>query len=108
MKNKNSVNRTFYYCGYHFTPIRQFQKGEIDRKLDNDSRPWKNDAWYAMRNMKADKDMIIPCYSHCEFYDASGNSQMDIFRCVENGKLYVPCENRLFHYDVTETQVDAA
>jgi hypothetical protein len=29
---------------------------------------------------------------------ASGESEVDIFKCVENGKLYVPCENELFRY----------
>jgi hypothetical protein len=99
-------NTTFYYCGYHFTPVRKFRKGEIKRRLANDSRPWKIDAKHAMRNMKSEKDMDFPSYSHWEFYDASGNSQMDIFKCDENGKLYVPCENQLYRYDVS--QADAA
>ncbi|GHU35770.1 hypothetical protein FACS1894105_05020 [Clostridia bacterium] len=38
-------------------------------------------------------------YSHEKFYAASGDSQADIFKCVENGKLYIPCENELFRYN---------
>ena len=37
--------------------------------------------------------------SHEKFYAASGDSQCDIFRCIENGKLYVPCANELFRYN---------
>ncbi len=38
-------------------------------------------------------------YSIDAFYAASGGSTADIFRCVENGKLYVPGENELFRYN---------
>ena len=38
-------------------------------------------------------------YSWKEFYEASGDSQLDLFRCIENGKLYVPCEHELFEFN---------
>ena len=38
-------------------------------------------------------------YNWKEFYEASGDSQLDLFRCVENGKLYVPCEHELFEFN---------
>lgn len=38
-------------------------------------------------------------YSHKSFYEAMNDSHMDIFRCVENGKLYIPCEHELFIYE---------
>lgn len=95
----------FMYGDYHFIPYRKFFKDEIDRKAPNDSRPWKNDVQYAMRNMCTDTDVGISNYawkktdySHEKFYAASGDSDADIFRCVENGKLYVPGKNELFHY----------
>jgi len=95
----------FEYGGYHFKPYRQFQKSEIKRRLAGDSRPWKTDTAYAMRNMSSDfglglskYDWKKSDYSHEGFYAASGNSDADIFKCVENGKLYVPHENELFHY----------
>ena len=37
-------------------------------------------------------------YSWKGFYEASNDNQMDLFRCVENGKLYVPCEHELFEF----------
>ena len=37
-------------------------------------------------------------YSHKNFYEASGNSKCDVFKCLENRKLYLPAENELFEY----------
>ena len=96
---------TFENGGYHFAPYRTFYKGEIDKRLENDSRTWKMDAHYQMRNMKSDRTMGLTKrewkkadYSYDGFYAASGGSGCDIFRCLENGKLYVPCANELFQY----------
>ena len=37
-------------------------------------------------------------YNRTDFLSAAGTSKCDVFRCYENGKLYVPAENELFHY----------
>ena len=96
----------FAFGGYHFVPYRQFAKGETKRKLKGDSRPWKMDSQYEMRNMSSDRglglskyDWSKSDYSHEKFYTVSGSSECDIFRCIENGKLYVPAENELFQYN---------
>ena len=97
----------FEYGGYHFKPYRKFQKSEVERRLEGDSRPWKTDAAYAMRNMSTDFILGLSKYdwkkegtnySHEGFYSASGDSDADIFKCIENGRLYVPHENELFQY----------
>lgn len=89
---------TFEYDGWHFTPVRQFRKGEIERHLAGDSRPWKTDARYAMRNMWTDRSVDLPKYSYDAFYAASTDKDCDIFRCEETGRLYVPGANELFGY----------
>ncbi len=98
----------FEFGGYHFKPVRQFADREVDKQLETDSRPWKNDAQYAMRNMASDFSLGISAYdwkktetaySIDAFYAASGDSTADIFKCIENGKLYVPGENELFRYN---------
>lgn len=38
-------------------------------------------------------------YSRTGFYDAMEQSEADVFQCVENGKLYIPCEHELFIYE---------
>jgi len=97
----------FEYGGYHFKPHRQFRKGEVTRQTKGDTRIGKTDAAYAMRNMSSDRGLGLSQYdwkrdgtdySHKGFYAASGNSDVDIFMCLENGKLYVPHEKELFHY----------
>lgn len=37
-------------------------------------------------------------YNYKAFYAAAGNSTFDIFKCSENGKLYVPGAFELFGY----------
>lgn len=98
----------FEYGGYHFKPYRQFRKNEVDKQLDTDSRPWKKDVQYAMRNMSTDFVLGLSTYewkragtsySHESFYKASGNNEADIFKCIENELLYAPGENELFLYN---------
>jgi hypothetical protein len=106
----------FEYGGYHFKPVRSFGKNEVDKPLDTDSRPWKKDAQFAMRNMSSDSDLNIrnqnsngnSDYSHEKFYAASRGSEADIFMCIENGKLYVPGANELFHYNEPTQKVKGA
>lgn len=92
------MSDTFEYGGYHFTPHRQFRKGEVERRLAGDSRPWKKDARYAMRNMWSDRAVNLPEYRYEDFYAASTDKNCDIFRCEETGRLYVPGANELFGY----------
>jgi hypothetical protein len=88
----------FEYAGYHFRPVRKFVKGEIDKRLVGDSRPEKTDAQYAMRSMGV--LLKLPGeYSHADFYAKSGDSDADVFKCVETGNLFVPCANGLRIYN---------
>ena len=106
MENNQPITYgSFEYSGYHFIPYRQFGSREISRPDPNDSRPWKKDAQYAMRNMRSDFMVTSKNgYSYESFYAASGDSKCDIFRCVENGKLYVPAANELFSYTEPKTR----
>ena len=82
----------FEYGGYHFKPYRNFEKRDGD---------WNKQ----MRNASSDRDLGLSTYdwqateySYEGFYAASGDSAADIFKCLENGKLYVPAKNELFQY----------
>lgn len=85
----------FEYGGYHFIPERQFSAAE-------------NDFYRISRRQRIDREMGI-CepgyayeskypYSHDAFYAASPDKECDLFRCVENGRLYLPCEHDLQEY----------
>jgi len=100
----------FEYSGYHFKPYRQFHKGEVDRHLEGDSRPYKMDMQYAMRNIETDFSLNLrnvgsagEKWSYDGFYAASDNSEADIFICIENNNLYVPALNELFRYKPPQT-----
>ena len=41
-------------------------------------------------------------------HSASNDSQLDIFLCKENGKLYVPCEHELFQFEEEEHKLPTA
>lgn len=84
---------TFEYGGWHFTPYRQFVRRDGDffkltRNLTSNS--FMGMSTYPQRR-KFD-------YSHEGFYKASPDKDCDIFRCLEDGLLYVPGENELFIY----------
>lgn len=90
-------SRAFAYGGKHFLPVRKFGKGDgdfyqITRRLKRDLEFgfFRADC-YGKGGQKAE-------YSHEGFYAASTDKACDIFRCVENGKLYVPCEYELQEY----------
>lgn len=83
----------FSYGGYHFIPVRQFEKDEGDfftlsKRLETD--PALGLSAYQERQKYP--------YSHKDFYAATADKTCDIFRCLENGKLYVPGERELFIY----------
>lgn len=82
----------FSYGGYHFIPVRRFEKDEGDfftlsKFLEIDPA----------LGLSADQVRQKYPYSHKEFY-AAADETCDIFRCLENGKLYVPGERELFIY----------
>ena len=100
---KDMQEATFEYGGKHFIPVRQFNKKDgdfyqITRRLRTDREfGFFRADYYGKRSQKAD-------YSHKAFYAASTAKACDIFRCVENGKLYVPCEYELQEYMDTPQQ----
>lgn len=85
----------FKYGGFHFIPERKFTVQE-------------RDFFKISRRQRIDRNLgfCIPgyiyeshyAYSHESFYVASPDKECDLFRCVENGKLYLPCENDLQEY----------
>lgn len=84
--------KTFEYGGYHFTPERKI--GRNAGGFDANMRRARSDfnlglSTYDWR--KAD-------YSYKGFYEASTDKNCDLFRCVENGRLYMPALNELFEY----------
>lgn len=85
----------FEYGGYHFIPERQFTKAENSilkiaqrQRLDLELGFCKPDYEYESK---------YP-YSHESFYAASPDKECDLFRCIENGRLYLPCESDLQEY----------
>ena len=89
--------KTFVYGGKQFIPVRQFHGKEgdffaITCRLRTDLElGFFQEDYYGKGSKKAD-------YSHESFYAASTDKNCDIFRCLENGKLYVPCEYELQEY----------
>lgn len=84
---------TFEYGGYHFTPVRQFKNGEndfgvISKRIESDP----------VMGLSAYKDKQKFPYKYNDFYATAPDKLCDIFRCEENGRLYVPATNELFIY----------
>ena len=85
--------KTFVYGGYHFTPIRQFEKKE-------------GDFFALSRRLETDPELGFSAYPerqkfqnvYEDFYKAATDKTCDIFRCEENGRIYVPASRELFIY----------
>ena len=93
------TNNMFEYNGYNFEPVRNLKESER-RDIHTFSKHIRSDRELGMCNY--DVEWKKHEYSHKGFYDASNNSQMDIFLCVDNGKLYVPCSHELFQFEEKE------
>ena len=86
---------SFEYGGYHFIPERCFTKEE-------------NNFFAISRRQRIDKELGFcrPGYSYESKYPYSMRTSMQrhqirsatSFRCVENGRLYLPCKNDLQEY----------
>ena len=87
----------FEYGGYHFLPVGVLKK--------------RKPAEYLTRQIAIDKKLGIWCseyvefygknktdYTYKDFYKACHNIPCDIFKCLENDKVYIPGENELFEY----------
>lgn len=81
---------TFLYAGMHFVPMEEKPKGGFlaitrhCRSVGIGNYPWSDTP-----------------YNYNEFYKLAatvGGGAADLFRCVETGKVYIPCENELMQY----------
>ena len=80
----------FAFGGLHFIPEQQFEpQGQYHSRI----------PLSRMGQAAADLFPSGFAYSHGEFYAASTAKDCDIFRCVESGRLYVPCEDGLRLYE---------
>ena len=89
---------SFEYGGYHFVPVRKLDKNENSdiRALTRSIATDVNLGFFRTDDILG-RNQKHP-YSYEEFYAASSDSDADIFKCIENDKLYIPGENELFLY----------
>ena len=83
----------FEYQGYHFEAVGILPQGLEGKELVNLTR---GNTELHLSAYERENDIL---YSHTGFYEASGSSKADIFRCMETGRNYIPGENELFGYE---------
>lgn len=81
----------FAYGGFHFEPV-----GVLGEDSDFNTVVRHTISNNAL-GMSVYANARRP-YSHAAFYAAAGGIKADVFRCLENGKLYLPGSNELFEY----------
>lgn len=88
----------FIYGGHHFVPCGFFTKQENNdlKKLTRNLRTDAELGFFADRNVAGRTQKYR--YDYDEFYAAAGDHTFDIFKCTDNGKLYVPGAHELFEY----------
>lgn len=95
-----NLDNSFEYGGYHFVPERKLTADE--NNFANISKRQKIDADLGFCRENYAYPSKHP-YSHEAFFAAATEKNCDLFRCVENGKLYIPCENDLQEYTEPDT-----
>jgi hypothetical protein len=90
------MNEVFEYGGYHFAPHRKF-RGKSESDFHSASQKLRTD-WELGMFSDRNRGGYRTDYSYDDFYAASTDKDCDIFRCIENGRLYVPCANELFRF----------
>ena len=83
----------FEYQGYHFEPVGVLPQGLEGKELVNQTR---GNTELHLTTYEREDDIL---YSYAGFYEASGSSKADIFRCMETGRNYILGENELFGYE---------
>ena len=83
----------FEYQGYHFEAVGILPQGLEGKELVNQTR---GNTELHLTTYEREDDIL---YSYAGFYEASGSSKADIFRCMETGRNYIPGENELFGYE---------
>lgn len=81
----------FEYNGYHFVPIGKIGSERTLQEITNKTVSDNS------LGMSVYKESRLP-YSYDKFYLAAHQSEADVFRCIENGKTYLPGTNELFEY----------
>lgn len=87
----------FEYGGKHFLPVGVIgQKTTLYEQTNHISTDRDLKIWDKNNETVYGKAKVS--YSHSDFYAACKNIKCDIFKCLENGKNYLPCEHELFEY----------
>ena len=77
----------------HFEAVGILPQGLEGKELVNQTR---GNTELHLTTYEREDDIL---YSYAGFYEASGSSKADIFRCMETGRNYIPGENELFGYE---------
>jgi hypothetical protein len=96
------MEQAFEYGGYHFIPHRKF-RGKSEKDFFTVSNKLRTD-WDLGLFSDRQRQGYRADYDYDDFYSASTDKECDIFRCVETGRLYVPCANELFGFKETRAR----
>lgn len=90
-------NTVFEYGGYHFLPVGIVDVANPLKYISNHTISDKSlGIWSNKYNNHYGKNKID--YTHKGFYNACNKIACDIFKCLENNKVYIPATNELFEY----------
>ncbi len=92
---KKIMEKTFEYGGYHFTPERQLTRKESSLSSISKRQRIDTELGFCKKGYAYESKFD---YSYDGFYNAATEKDFDLFRCEENGKLYIPCANDLQEY----------
>lgn len=96
-KDLNNPNK-FQYGDKHFLPVGLIKENAGFQKTAEKTRTDKNLGYWCSKYESIYGKPKFE-YNYNDFYTACGNKKCDVFKCIENGKYYLPAENELFEYE---------
>lgn len=90
------MNMEFCYGGKHFIPEGRFDQTNVSLNEVLSQLSVDVELGFCVVDYKYLSKFP---YTQDGFYEAASDKKCDVFRCVENNKLYVPCQNDLQQYN---------
>ncbi len=81
--------KSFKYAGVTFTPVKRLTDKQLNLRAISP---------FLRSDRKLNLSTYAKTYTYEDFYNACGEKYYDLFRCEDNEKIYIPCDNELFEY----------
>jgi hypothetical protein len=83
------AKNSFKFGRFTFAPVKRLPSKSLEISVVTP---------HLRRDRVLNLSTYVKTYAYEGFYEACGEKYYDLFRCEENGRIYIPCQNELFEY----------